>query len=179
MTQIYDLVSETDPILRQELPLFKFDGTVDSVELAKNLIATMNHYNGLGLAANQCGLPYRVFVMKGNPNYVCFNPKIVSPSEELIILDEACLSFPGVVTKVKRPKHIRVRFTTPNGQTTTKTFTGMTARVFQHELDHLDGIVFYDRANRYHRERALKNRHKKVIKYDTSYMNYDLLNASV
>jgi peptide deformylase len=113
--------------------------------------------NGVGLSANQVGLPYRVFSMRGAPeNFVCFNPKLVQPSEMEVILEEGCLTYQGLLVKIKRPQHIRVRFTTPNGETLTKQFTGMTARTFQHELDHLDGIIFYNRANRYHRDQALR-----------------------
>ena len=117
----------------------------------------MYENNGLGLAANQVGVPYSVFAMRGQPqNYVCFNPRIVQPSAEEIILEEGCLSFPGLVVKVKRPRHIRVRFQLPNGETVTETFIGMTARVFQHEMDHLEGKLYFNRANRYHKEVAIK-----------------------
>jgi peptide deformylase len=117
----------------------------------------MYDWNGLGLAANQVGVPYRVFAMRGAPeNFVCFNPRIVQAAAENIILEEGCLSFPGLLVKVKRPKHIRVRFQTPNGDTRTETFIGMTARIFQHELDHLDGRLYFNRANKYHKEIAMK-----------------------
>ena len=113
--------------------------------------------NGIGLAANQVGVGYRIFAMRGTPeNFVCFNPRIVQPSEEQVVLEEGCLSYPGLIVKVKRPQHIRCRFQTPNGETLTKTFTGMSARVFQHELDHLDGVIFYNKANKFHRDQALK-----------------------
>ena len=95
--------------------------------------------------------------MRGYPeNYVCFNPRIVYSSPEVTSMEEACVSFPGVTVKVKRSKEIRVRFQTPSGMLVTKKFDGLTARTFQHELDHLDGILFFNRANRYHREKALK-----------------------
>jgi peptide deformylase len=130
---------------------------VDPIEFAKDLVKTMYEKNGLGLAANQVGYPWRVFAMRGSPeNFVCYNPKIVKSSEAEVSLEEGCLTFPGLLVKIKRPQHIRVRFTTPNGDTRTETFTGMSARVFQHELDHLDGIRFFDRANRFHRDKALK-----------------------
>lgn len=126
-------------------------------ELAVALLQIMNDYKGVGLAANQVGVPFRVFVMRGHPeNYACFNPRIVYTSKETELLDEACLSFPGVNVKIKRPKEIKVRFQTPSGETTTMNFSGLTARVFQHELDHLDGILFFNRANKYHRDKALK-----------------------
>lgn len=129
----------------------------DAVDFAQNLVKFMYENNGLGVAANQVGNPYRIFAMRGSPeNFVCFNPKIVKPSESQIVLEEGCLSYPGLVVKIKRPQHIRARFTTPNGDTITRQFTGMTARVFQHELDHLDGIKFYDRANKFHRDQAIR-----------------------
>ena len=114
--------------------------------------------NGIGLAAPQVGFPYRIFAMRGQPeNFVCYNPKIVTYSEQQVVLEEGCLSFPGLLVKIKRPQHIRVRFQTPNGDTLTKQFTGVSARVFQHETDHCDGILFYNRANRYYRDKAFKN----------------------
>lgn len=140
---------------------------MDANELAYNLVDTMLHNNGLGLAAIQVGIPYRVFAMrgsvneKGNPEMFCFfNPRLVSVSNELIKLEEGCLSFPNVVVEVTRPKDVRLRFTLPNGQTDTRTFTGMTARCIQHELDHLDGKIFYNLANKYKRNKALKDADK-------------------
>jgi peptide deformylase len=152
------LVEYNDNILTSECLPFDFQNSdVDPEELAIELVNFMRDNNGIGLAANQVGLNYRVFAMEGEPAYVCFNPRIVIPGEELVVLEEACLSFPGMSIKVKRPKVIKVRFEGPDGETYTKTFTGMSSRIFQHELDHLDGIRMIDRANRFHREKALKN----------------------
>lgn len=153
-----ELVKSNDPILTTPCQQFNFQNPpFDPTEFSRELVKNLYDWNGLGLAANQVGIPYRIFAMRGNPeNFVCFNPKIVQPSEMQVVLEEGCLSHPGLLVKVKRPQHIRVRFTTPNGETLTKQFTGMTARVFQHEMDHLDGIVFYNRANRYHKEQAMK-----------------------
>ena len=153
-----ELVKSNDPILTTPCQQFNFQNPpFDPTEFSRELVKNLYDWNGLGLAANQVGIPYRIFAMRGNPeNFVCFNPKIVQPSEMQVVLEEGCLSHPGLLVKVKRPQHIRVRFTTPNGETLTKQFTGMTARVFQHEMDHLGGIVFYNRANRYHKEQAMK-----------------------
>lgn len=160
------LVPPNDPILTKPCDVFDFGNPpIDPIEFAKDLIKTMYDSNGIGLSANQVGIPYRVFAMRGAPeNFVCFNPKLVQPSEMEVILEEGCLTYQGLLVKIKRPQHIRVRFTTPNGETLTKQFTGMTARTFQHELDHLDGIIFYNRANRYHRDQALRKwkNHKEV-----------------
>ena len=86
-----------------------------------------------------------------------FNPKIVSFDEDkMVTLSEACISVPGVDVKVKRSGQVRVRFQTPSGLTDTKTFHGLTAKTIQHETDHINGIMFFNRANRYHREKAMK-----------------------
>ena len=153
-----ELVKADDPILTTKAENFEFrTPPTDPYELAHDLVHFMYEKNGIGLAANQVGLPYRAFAMRGHPqNFVCFNPRIVQPSEQEVILEEGCLTYPGLLVKIKRPQHVRVRFTMANGETRTDTFTGMTARIFQHELDHLNGIKFFDRANRYHRDQAMK-----------------------
>ena len=154
---ILNVVSHTDPILRRKMEPFDFTNPpTDPIQLAKDLTETMISQNGLGLAANQVGLPYRVFVLTGEQVYACFNPKIVSASPEQVYINEGCLSYPGMVVKIKRPQSIRVRFTMPNGATETMKFEGLTARCFQHEMDHLDGIVHLSRATLYHRQQAVK-----------------------
>lgn len=152
------LVASHDPILKTVCEPFDFlSPPFEPIQFAKDLVKFMYDNNGIGLAANQVGVPYRVFAMRGEPeNFVCYNPKIVQPSEMKIELEEGCLTYKGLLVKITRPQHIRVRFTTPNGETMTKQFTGLSARTFQHELDHLDGIIFYNRANRYHRDQALR-----------------------
>ena len=152
------IIKYPDPILSKPVGDFDFNYPPESPsDIATKLIFEMNNHNGISLSANQLGLSYRVFCMRGHPeNYVCFNPRIVYNSDEVTLMEEACVSFPGVTVKVKRSKEIRVRFQTPSGMLVTKKFDGLTARTFQHELDHLDGILFFNRANRYHREKALK-----------------------
>lgn len=152
------LVKSNDPILTTVCQKFDFQNPpFEPVNFAKDLVKHMYEWNGLGLAANQVGVPYRIFAMRGQPeNFVLINPRIVDVSTETVLLEEGCLTYIGLIVKIKRARHIKIRFQTPNGDTLTKQFTGMTARVAQHELDHLDGIVFYDKANRYHRDKAFK-----------------------
>lgn len=162
--ELVTVYGEGNEILHQKAELFDFDNPpTDPVELAHTLTQALLKENAIGLAANQIGLPYRVFVIKANPVLCCFNPKIVDVSEELIILPEGCLSFPEEYVKVKRPRKIKVRFTRPNGEVVTEKFDGMTSRCFQHELDHLDGITMLDRANFMERERY-KARRKKLLR---------------
>jgi len=152
------LIKYPDPILTTPCEPFDFANPPgDPSELAIGLMQLMNQYNAIGLSANQVGVPFRVFVLRSHPeNFACFNPKIVFQSEEKELMEEACLSFPGVNVKIKRSKSIRVRFQTPSGETVTTNFDGLTARTFQHEIDHLDGVLFFNRANKYHRDKALK-----------------------
>ena len=161
---IHNLVPDSDPILSQELPKFDFDNpATDPIQLAYDLVESMRHHNGLGLSANQIGLPYRAFAMQAVPAIVCFNPKVIDESSEEIMLEEGCLSFPGLGIKIKRPRHIKVRYTEPNGNVVTRKFTGMAARCFLHEYDHMNGTKYIDRASFIQKEIALQ-RQKKLAK---------------
>lgn len=149
-------------MLRMKLDPFNFDNPpVDPFELSNNLIETMVHNKGLGLSANQCGLPYRVFVMWSSPTKICFNPRLVDQTSEEVLLDEGCLSYPNLLVKIKRPKVIKVRYQDEMGKIQNEKFIGMTARCFLHELDHMDGIVYTSRANPIHLNRA-RNQQKLI-----------------
>jgi peptide deformylase len=112
-------------------------------ELVARLKMTMKLFGGIGLSANQCGVQQRVFVI-GTDHFqiACINPKIINESANKVKDNEGCLSFPGLYCKIERPENIVVEFTTENGETKTIEMTGVTARCFQHELDHLNGISF-------------------------------------
>lgn len=158
----YDLIESSDPILKEVLLPFDFvNAPVNPIDFSYDLVKSMKIERGLGLSANQLGFPYRVFCMETSPVLVCYNPKIVNVSDEQIILEEGCLSFPNLFVKIKRPRSIRARFTYPNGQTVTMNFNDMTARIYQHEMDHLNGIIFYSRASIIERRRAFD--HKKKL----------------
>lgn len=167
---IRDILMYTDPLLKEEMPRFDFANPImDPVELYKDLAETMIDADGMGLSANQIGVPTRMFVMRAESVIGVINPRIVEVSNEQVVLEEGCLSYPNLFVKIKRPKTIKVRFTHPDGKTETKTFDGITARVFQHEMDHLNGILHTKRANRYHLDQAKKlaekiNRKKGVLK---------------
>lgn len=162
---ILDLVPEDDPILHQQFEDFDFSTPpVDPIELANNLIETMVAHKGLGLSACQVGLPYRAFVLWSEQPLAIFNPRIVDQKNEFITLDEGCLSFPHLFIKVKRPSMIKARFQDANGETHTQVFIGMTARGFLHEMDHLDGVLFTQRASKVHTARAFNQRKNLVRK---------------
>jgi len=141
--EVYDLIDEYSEILGNKLEPFDFNNPpIDPRYLAVSLIETMAKNRGIGLAANQVGLPYRVFVMGAqNVAFACFNPEILNTKGEETV-PEGCLSFPGLYLKVKRPYMIDVRYTEMNGNVKEVTFEGLTARIFQHELDHLNGVRF-------------------------------------
>ena len=106
----------------------------------------MEEKNGLGLSAPQVGIPFSMFVMRGP--IACFNPTIVTVSNELIELEEGCLSYEKLVLKINRARHIRVRYQDVKGNTQTNTYANLSARVFQHEYDHLNGIVFTEKVSK-------------------------------
>lgn len=119
----------------------------DIQALIRNMFTTMYADNGIGLAANQVGVLKRIFIMdtsnSGQRRYVFVNPEIIS-SSDIDRYKEGCLSFPGVFAFVKRPTKITVRALDENGVSFEKDLQGIEAVCFQHELDHLSGITFYD-----------------------------------
>ena len=164
----FKLVSSDHPLLYKSLPEFDFaNPPVNPNEFASSLVETCKKHSGLGLSANQCGFEYRVFVMGSGDNFIsCFNPKIVS-SEGETHMAEGCLSFPLLELKITRPKRIVVEYQDWNGQKHTSTFDGITARVFLHELDHMNGIVYTSRV----KPLALQSGLKKVEKIRRKYFN--------
>lgn len=159
------LILNNNPILKNPTEPFDFDNPpMSPIELFETLRDTMCKENGVGLSACQIGLPFSVFVI-GDPTnkdsvIPVFNPTIVFQSNEKQISEEGCLSFPGLFVKVKRSTSIRARFANMKGDIDTATFNGYTARIFQHEYDHTQGILFTQRANRYHLEFARKQKAK-------------------
>lgn len=163
---IYDLVPADHPLLRTKLERFNFsEPPINPHELANNLIETMVHYKGIGLSANQCGLPYRVFVLWSNPTKVMFNPVIADVSTEQIMLEEGCLTYPNLFIKIKRPKLVRVRYMDSFGDAHTDKFVGMSARCVLHEVDHLDGVNFTFKANKFHYDQAMRQKNKRQKSY--------------
>lgn len=124
--------------------------------LAKSLLSA----SGAGLAAPQIGIPYRVCAIRTDKIICMFNPKIVDYSEQETDLEEGCLSLPGLVLKIKRPGIIRIRYTDPSGETHTEKYTGLTARVMQHEVDHLDGILITDKVSKLKVDLAMRKARK-------------------
>ena len=146
----------------EELEDFNFkDPQIDPVDLSQSMVSLMRTKMGYGLAANQVGLPLKMFVLDGEPAYAIFNPRITYFGEEEILLEEGCLSYPGLSLKIRRPRFIRARFQDPYGDYVTKQFDGITARVFQHEFDHINGVDFTQKVSKLKRDMAIKKWKKK------------------
>jgi len=114
---------------------------------------------GIGLAATQLGVLHRVLVYRvelDSPVAALVNPEIEWSSDEREPLEEGCLSLPGVLVDVERPVHVRVRARDPGGEEVVVEASGLEARVIQHELDHLDGVLILDRTSRGERKEALR-----------------------
>lgn len=159
---IYDLVPETDPILSETMPQFDFNSPpVDPNTFASSLVETCKHYNGYGLSANQCGFRYRVFVMGFGEEFVAmFNPEIVAADSQTGLMMEGCLSFPVLGLNISRPLGVVVKYQDYTGELKTTNLTGLSARIFQHELDHMNGIVYTKRVKPLALQMGLKKRDK-------------------
>jgi len=126
----------------------------DITALILKMRQIMHAANGVGLSANQIGLDFRMFVAEvpdlqgGTKFYAVFNPKIEKTSEEKVALEEGCLSIPGTWGNVLRPEKIIVSGYDKNGKAVKIKAWGFLARVFQHEIDHLDGKLFIDRTKK-------------------------------
>lgn len=169
--EILALVDENDPILKSTTPEFDFENpTLNPVEFASQLVETCKVKGGFGLAAPQVGVAERVFVMGSGEDFVAFfNPRILNSSKETSMVAEGCLSFPMLALKVERPSQVEVEYQDFNGVTRTGIFSGLSAHCFQHELDHLNGVCYTDRA----KPMALKMGLKKRKKFHTLVDRYN------
>lgn len=172
MTTIYELIEEASEVLRTPPADFDFDNPLeDPKEIEKKLIAVMEKFGGLGLSANQVGLNARVFVMKtADQGMVAFfNPEFTKVSQETDLMKEGCLSFPDIYLMIKRSKQVEIKYQDSDGKEHLLMLEGLASRCVQHEVDHLNGIIFLQRASQMKIERALKARpkeKKKRIEYE-------------
>jgi peptide deformylase len=134
----------------------------DPAELKKEMVEFMIANNGIGLSANQIGLDAQVFVMGDSVenSTMCINPTVLQYTEETVDDIEGCLSFPNVFVKIKRPKEILARYWNENLEECTVKIEGYSAKCYLHELDHLLGITFKDRASKLKWDMAQKKARK-------------------
>jgi len=162
----HKLIKETDPILSTPSTAWDWDKDGEAAELSHAMLKIMFENNGIGLAAPQIGISKRILVM-GNPtlSFVCVNPEIIS-ADGLSTAQEGCLSFPGLWLNVNRQESITVQYQDVIGRSHQREFKGLQARVFQHELDHLNGISFTSHVGKLSLELASRRRKKLLKKKD-------------
>jgi peptide deformylase len=154
---LLEIVTLPDPVLRRKArPVARFDESLQT--LIDNMIETMRAAPGVGLAAPQVGVPDRLIVVEYAEDeedenapkklYVVINPEIKEASAETELGIEGCLSIPGLQGEVERSLEVRIKGLNRHGQPVRIKAKGWLARIFQHEIDHVNGVVFTDRAVR-------------------------------
>ena len=142
------------------VPLSGCSEDLDREELKENLIETMKNFHGIGLSASQCGVMERVFVMYSNVRkdeiISCFNPQIISEGTEMVLMDEGCLTYPGLWLKINRPDHIDCSFEDENGDLQEVTMMGLECRICQHEMDPMEGSNITNRVSKLKMDMAKK-----------------------
>jgi peptide deformylase len=154
--------------LHDKIEPFDFENPPrDAIELASELSDFMVEKGGLGLAANQVGLNHRLCIIntQDQGKLAMYNPRIVFYSDDHRVETEGCLSDEFMLVKVRRPLACRVRWHTPQGEQMAHTFSGMISRVIQHEIDHLDGIYFTQRASEINLKKARQRRQNLKKKF--------------
>lgn len=153
---LLEIVTLPEPILRRKARKVSDFGK-DLQNLIDNMVETMREAPGVGLAAPQVNVPLRVIVVEYGEDeeeekppklYMVVNPEITRASSETEIGTEGCLSIPGFVGDVERPVSVTIKGQNRHGQPMKIKASGWLARIFQHEVDHLDGILFPDRAEK-------------------------------
>ncbi|AFZ15482.1 Peptide deformylase [Crinalium epipsammum PCC 9333] len=156
MTEILEISQLGNSILRQQAQPIENIHDEHIQKLIDDLIATAIASNGVGIAAPQTAQSYRLFIVASRPNprypsapkmepTAMINPKIISHSSDVVKGWEGCLSIPGIRGLVPRYQTIEVEYTSRDGKLHRQELTDFVARIFQHEYDHLDGILFIDR----------------------------------
>ena len=147
-----------DPVLKSRAtPVDRFDDSLRSQ--VGRMAALMGDALGVGLAAPQLGVSQRLLVYRVGPDaplIVLANPEVEWASKDSDVLDEGCLSIPGITVDVERPLHVRVHALDEEGEDRVVEASGLEARVIQHEIDHLDGVLILDRTSREQRREAMR-----------------------
>jgi peptide deformylase len=147
-----------DPVLKSSAtPVDRFDESLRSQ--VGRMAAIMSDALGVGLAAPQLGISHRLLVYRVGPDaplIVLANPEIEWTSGDEEVLEEGCLSIPGITVDVERPVHVRVKASDEEGEDQLIEASGLEARVIQHEMDHLDGVLILDRTSREQRREAMR-----------------------
>ncbi len=158
MPELLEVIELGNPVLRQKAQPVE-DVQSDRIQtLVENLLITVKEANGVGIAAPQVAQSDRLFIVASRPNLrypnaptmeptAMINPRLLAHADETVMGWEGCLSIPGMRGKVPRYRAIEVEYTGRDGKLHKQELTDFVARIFQHELDHLNGIVFVDRVD--------------------------------
>jgi|TARA_B100001964_G_scaffold243760_1_gene322758 peptide deformylase len=157
---ICELVKETDSFLKEVPEKFNFENPqVDPEKLQEQLVENMLHHEGYGLSANQIGIPVQAFsMMLDEKAMVVFNPEILEWSEETTYIREGCLSFPGLYVAVERARAVAMKFQAYDGEEQGGSLQDMSAKIFQHEMEHMEGKLFIDNVSGFKLKSAMKKR---------------------
>ena len=152
-----------DPLLKtRAAPVESFDESL--VHLTQDMLATMRDNEGVGLAANQVGRLKRVFVAAvEDDEYVIVNPVLSNKAETTESVSEGCLSIPGIQVDVERPTSVTVSGQDVWGKPLRLEASNLLARIMQHEVDHLDGVLILDRTNRESRKAAMREWRERLL----------------
>ena len=166
-----NLIKDPNPVLKSKAEDWIFSSEQDyenAAAVEAEMIEIMRANNGRGLAANQVGLLSRVFIiqLEGQAPLAMFNPRVISASEDLVLGEEGCLSFPDLWLDVKRPKTIEAAYLDKTGKECIITLVGIDARCFLHELDHLNGVCFTDKVGAIKLAMAIKKQKQRKRKYN-------------
>jgi len=163
-----DLLPDDHPVLHQEPLTWIFDPPQADPKLMYDImLENMVYHHGLGLSANQIGMPVKVFAMRIDESdnaIVCFNPEILEESEEMVTMEEGCLSFPLLYLKKRRPEKLTIKYQNVDGDFIETKFEGLAARVFHHEMDHMKGKTFLDGVSQIFLQSARKKQKKLLRK---------------
>jgi len=168
---IKKILTEPNKLLRQISHLVEKVGELEK-ELMNDMLETMYASNGIGLAAIQIGVPKRIIVMdlskeenKKTPMYFV-NPLIIKKNDEKITYEEGCLSVPNQFAEIDRPSKCEVEYLDFNGNKQNLQAEGLLATCIQHEIDHLEGILFIDYLSKLKKEMIIKKLSKQQVKPD-------------
>ena len=158
-----DIRKFPDPVLKtRAAPVESFDESL--VRLTQNMLATMRDNEGVGLAATQVGRLKRVFVAAiEDDEYVFVNPVLTDRSQMTETATEGCLSIPGIQVEVERPTAVTVSGQDVSGAPLRIEASDLLARVLQHEIDHLDGVLILDRTDRRSRKAAMREWREQLL----------------
>jgi peptide deformylase len=158
-----DIRTFGDPVLKtRAAPVESFDDTL--AHLAEGMLVTMHEHEGVGLAANQVGRLKRILVAATEEEeYVIVNPVVEEAAETTERELEGCLSIPGIQVEVERPTSMTVSGQDATGTPLRIETSGLLARILQHEIDHLDGVLILDRADRESRKAAMREMRERLL----------------